>query len=178
MGLLPDTQNCGLRMRRECRERFPRHRLQWKPPVSDPGMHHGTCVTHVPWCMSGSPTHQPCPSPAFPAHAQPASLRIWQEVHCNCVRILIHHLSYIARRYTLLCGTAEQALWWVLNWHWTCIVLHDLPSHPQFIMQYSIVSYLVSSWWYSRVGSWRKILSEYCVNNWRVHTVVLLHPDL
>ena len=27
MGLLPDTQNCGLRMRRECRERFPRHRV-------------------------------------------------------------------------------------------------------------------------------------------------------
>ena len=26
------------------------------PPVSDPGMHHGTCVTHVPWCMSGSLT--------------------------------------------------------------------------------------------------------------------------
>ena len=25
MGLLPDTQNCGLRMRRECQERFPRH---------------------------------------------------------------------------------------------------------------------------------------------------------
>ena len=24
MGLLPNTQNCGLRMRRECRERFPR----------------------------------------------------------------------------------------------------------------------------------------------------------
>ena len=53
MGLLPDTQNCGLRMRRECRERFPRHRLLRKPPVSDPGMHHGSCVTHVPWCMSG-----------------------------------------------------------------------------------------------------------------------------
>ena len=54
MGLLPDTYNCGLRMRRECR--FPRHRLQRKPPVSDPGMHHGACVTHVPWCMSGSLT--------------------------------------------------------------------------------------------------------------------------
>ena len=26
MGLLPDTENCGLRMRRECRERFPRYR--------------------------------------------------------------------------------------------------------------------------------------------------------
>ena len=48
MGLLPDTQNCGLRMRRECRERFPRPQR-----VSDPDMHHGTCVTHVPWCMPG-----------------------------------------------------------------------------------------------------------------------------
>ena len=35
------------RMRRECRERFTRHRLQRKPLVSDPGMHLGTCVTHV-----------------------------------------------------------------------------------------------------------------------------------
>ena len=48
MGLLPDTQNCGLRMRRECWERFPPP--QW---FSNPDMHHGTCVTHVPWCMPG-----------------------------------------------------------------------------------------------------------------------------
>ena len=41
---------------RECRERFPRHRLQRKPLVSDPDIHHGTCVTHVSWCMSGSLT--------------------------------------------------------------------------------------------------------------------------
>ena len=47
MGLLPDTKNCGLCMRRECRERFPRHRLQMKPLVSDPGMHHGRCVTRA-----------------------------------------------------------------------------------------------------------------------------------
>ena len=40
-------------MRRECRELFSRQR-QRKPLVSDPDMHHGTCVTHVPWCMSGS----------------------------------------------------------------------------------------------------------------------------
>ena len=26
------------------------------PLVRDPDMHHGTCVTHVPWCMSGSLT--------------------------------------------------------------------------------------------------------------------------
>ena len=56
MGVLPDMYNRGLCMRRECRERFPRHRIQRKPLVSDPGMHHGACVTHVPWCMSGSLT--------------------------------------------------------------------------------------------------------------------------
>ena len=43
-------------MRRECRERFPRHWLKRKPLVSDPGMHHGTYVTHVSWYMSGSLT--------------------------------------------------------------------------------------------------------------------------
>ena len=39
ISLLPDTQNCGLSMRPECRDSFPRHRLQRKPLVSDPGMH-------------------------------------------------------------------------------------------------------------------------------------------
>ena len=56
MGLLPDTKNRVLPMRRICRERFPRHRLQRKRLVNNPSMHQGTCVTHVPWCMSGSLT--------------------------------------------------------------------------------------------------------------------------
>ena len=43
-------------MYRECRERSPGHRLQTKPLVSDPGVHHVTCVTYVPWCLSGSLT--------------------------------------------------------------------------------------------------------------------------
>ena len=62
----------------------------FSPPsgTSDPDMHHGTCVTHVPWCMPGSLTSVFLWSqwrgktfPAFPAHAQPAILRIWQEAH-------------------------------------------------------------------------------------------------
>ena len=54
------------------------------PQVSDPDMHHGTCVTHVPWCMPGSLNSSFLRNrrrgktfPAFPAHAQPAILRIW-----------------------------------------------------------------------------------------------------
>ena len=63
----------------------------FSPPswVIDPGMHRGTCVTHVPWCIPGSITSNWFPLkrvagktfPAFPAHAQPAILRIWQEAH-------------------------------------------------------------------------------------------------
>ena len=69
-------------MHRECRESFPHHHLQRKPLVSDRGIHHGTRVTHMPWCMSGSLTHVAGKKfPAFPAHAQPTILRIWQEAH-------------------------------------------------------------------------------------------------
>ena len=38
--LLQDTQNFGLRMRRECRERFPRYRLQRNRGLAIPA-----CIT-------------------------------------------------------------------------------------------------------------------------------------
>ena len=57
---------------------FPRHRLQRKLLVSDPGMHHGTCVTHVPWCMSGSLTRGGGENvPGIPGACAPAIIRIW-----------------------------------------------------------------------------------------------------
>ena len=63
------------------------------PQVSDPDMHHGTCVTHVPWCMPGSlyssflwNWRRGKTFPAFPAHAQPVFLRIWQEAHCTVLQ--------------------------------------------------------------------------------------------
>ena len=63
---------------------FSRHQLQRKPLVSNPGMHDGTCVMHVPWCMSGLLTPGGGGTfPAFPAHAQPSILHIWQEVNDN-----------------------------------------------------------------------------------------------
>ena len=61
---------------------FSRRRFKRKVLVSDPGMHHGTCVTHVPWCLSGSLT---CGDggnvPAIPGAWASAILRIWQEAH-------------------------------------------------------------------------------------------------
>ena len=66
---------------------FPHRRFRMKPLVSDPGMHHGTCVTHVPWCMSGSLT---CGGgeniPGIPGACAPAILRIWQEAHAKTNR--------------------------------------------------------------------------------------------
>ena len=46
----PLASNVNLRV-----EHAPRMRKTFLPPplVSDPDMHHGTCVTHVPWCMPG-----------------------------------------------------------------------------------------------------------------------------
>ena len=57
---------------------FPHRRLQRKPLVNDPGMHQGTCVTHVPWCMSGSLTRGGGENvPGIPGACAPAILRIW-----------------------------------------------------------------------------------------------------
>ena len=61
---------------------FSRRRFQRKPLVGDHGMHHGTCVTHVPWCMSRSLTCGDGENvPGIPGACAPAILRIWQEAH-------------------------------------------------------------------------------------------------
>ena len=88
---------------------FPHHRLQRKPLVSDPGMHHGTCVTHVPWCMSGSLTRggrenvrEPifdiawCCQPHGMGHGQHLNLKwIWMNVWMNIHSLLIQSLSFV-----------------------------------------------------------------------------------
>ena len=70
--LLPDTQSCALRMRWECRVRFP--------PTADKRSRHAS--RHVPDALAvsfevgGGETFL-----AFPAHAQSTILRIWQKAH-------------------------------------------------------------------------------------------------
>ena len=61
---------------------FPATYFMGKPLVSDPGMHHGTCVTHVSWCMSGSLTRGGGENlPGIPGACAARNLRIWQEAH-------------------------------------------------------------------------------------------------
>ena len=77
---------------------FPRRRIQRKMRVSDPGMHHGTCVTHVPWCMSGLLTRGGGENvPGIPGACAPATLRIWQEAHgdYNCMLCLLYRFCFI-----------------------------------------------------------------------------------
>ena len=70
---------------------FPRRRFLREPLVSDPGMHHGTCVTHVPWCMPGSLTCGDGENvPGIPGACASAILRIWQEAH----GIISFHFCY------------------------------------------------------------------------------------
>ena len=73
---------------------FPRRRFKRKPLVSDTGMHHGTCVTHVPWCMSGSLTCGDGENvPGIPGACAPAILRIWQEAHYTHVVCRLQAMS-------------------------------------------------------------------------------------
>ena len=48
MGLLPDTLNSICACAGNAGTVSP------SPQVNDPDMHHGTCVTHAPWCTPGS----------------------------------------------------------------------------------------------------------------------------
>ena len=62
----------------------------FSPPqqIINPDMHHGTCVTHVPWCISVANLYCALKSVAgktFPAHAQPAILRICKRHIASCL---------------------------------------------------------------------------------------------
>ena len=77
------TRYVKLRMRRECRKRFPHHH----------GLAIPTCLSASAWrtCRDACRDRKLTVSievdgrenvtPSFPAHAQPANLRIWQEAH-------------------------------------------------------------------------------------------------
>ena len=112
------------------RELFPRHRLQRKPLASYPGTHHSTRVTHVPWCMSGSPTRGGGKTfPAFPALAQPTrkfSIKttviqiVWVVIHCRI------NLCFAYRKIinSIFCPVACDRIVPWFTWRCTVTAIH------------------------------------------------------
>ena len=115
-------------MRRECRERFSHHRLQRKPLVNDPGMHHGTYETHVPWCMSWSLTRGGAENvPGIPG--------AWATRNCtHLVRSPLMRFHYKKLIFHLVCVNNKSLpfqLWFDREW-WTtiyCVITSLLKTH-------------------------------------------------
>ena len=109
---------------------FPRHRFQRKPLVSDPGMHHGTCVTHVPWCMLGSLTCGDGENvPGIPGSCAPAILRIWQEAHSG--EGLYNCYQYINESGELKRDTSSL-------WHWRYLWSSSICINKNFLKWWRI----------------------------------------
>ena len=94
----------GCACARNARNVFPT--TERERQVSDASMHHKTCITHVPWCMSG-----PLTFPVFPVHEPPAiylsGMRpIGQSCDCPSatkatgpVPNITNRVHFLARRY-------------------------------------------------------------------------------
>ena len=115
-------------MHRECRERFPRNRLQRKPLFSDSGMHRGTCGTHVPWYMSGSLTHGS-----------------GENVPCIPGECATRNFTYMTRGPWLPCCQISKV---IISYHIVLyrIVSYRIISYHIIIISYHIISYHIISY--------------------------------
>ena len=133
-------------MRRECRKRFPRHRLQRKRLVSDPGMYHGTCVTHVPRCISGSLTPDGRENvPGIPGACTTRKFTYltrgpWHLYKLMVVWYTIKHNRWSVRG-------------WIISWHRFCFSLNNYflketsTVHSGCIL---ITNHKLSGWWHNQ----------------------------
>ena len=132
---------------------FSRHRLQMRPQVSDPGMHHSTCVTHVPWCMSGSLTRgggenvcgisAACPTRNFaylargPWRIQPCMGALWLAwFDYSCA------INSLPRTVTISqCVSPHSVLW-----GFTKVSYYSLDSYVISVVGFNIEKYFSLSW--------------------------------
>ena len=127
---------------------FPRRRFQMKPVVRDPGMHHGTCVTHVPWCMSGSLTCGDGENvPGIPGACAPAILCIWQEAH---VRETLP--AFLALHYNdvIMEAIASQITSFTIVY--SCVYSDADQSRHQSSASLAFVWEIHRDWWISRTN--------------------------
>ena len=68
--------------------------FKWKPVVSDPGIHHGTCLTHMPWYMSGSLTRGDGKNvPGIPGACATRNFTYLVRGPCNNVQSFFFYIS-------------------------------------------------------------------------------------
>ena len=139
-------------MRCEYRQHFPRQQLQRKPRVSDPGMHQGTCVTHVPWCMSGSLSRGRGENvPGIPGACATRNFKYlvrgsWQSHTMKRISALLvlcegKHLS---PEVSHLKGPAMSTQDITMNTSW---VADDLRLHDAHVTSLHCVTYVRRAWW-------------------------------
>ena len=126
-------------MRRECWECFPHHRLQRKPLVSNPSMHHGTCVTHVPWCMLGSLTRggeknvPSIPSACATRNCTYLARGPWSSYHSHHITCSFHMTQILRKREIVStsplhmpCNLNPSTPWHALPCNISCMLKHTL----------------------------------------------------
>ena len=77
-----------------------------QPRVSDPDMHHGTCVTHVPGCMPGSLTSD------F-IWIQWRGNRSWHSLRMRNTQFYVSGKRPMANT----CSVGQQYIWMLTRWH-------------------------------------------------------------
>ena len=87
------------------------------PLLSDPGMHHGTCVAHVPWCMSGSLIHSGGENVSgIPGACTTRNFMYWHSGGANQSK---HHTTDIPRLPLFYDLTLNNGKWVILPiWWW------------------------------------------------------------
>ena len=137
---------------------------KWKPLVSDPGMHHGTCVSHVPWCMSGLLAPDGGKTfPAFPAHAhlqfsisckRPIAKlvkivygqKIWEMLNSIHTGNAKNDNFYFSNYLQIFVKTFCRTLWMII-YHFLCISLSFRSSQELILASIS---------WFCLHSGWKK----------------------
>ena len=167
-------------MHRECRKCFLLRRLQSKPLVSHPRMYHGTCVTHVPWCLSGSLNHSGGENvPDIPGACATRNLTHLARgpcppFLCDIIVARLSNVGILENKSTLLtisrlwryCGPSNYRFNFLLYWYapWVFFEVANVLSCSPFMFENTANkqldwrirhSHLVSTLFHSLVRWWR-----------------------
>ena len=104
------------------------------PRVCDPDMHHGTCVTHMSWCMPGLLTSGFLWSRRRGKRSRHSRRMHNVQVHVSCKR----PMKYNDIQDPAVCGTLDIFAQGTNRCHWANMQKSDKKSLPYSLLVYSI----------------------------------------